>query len=116
MLQSVFGTLKLHDFDSPDYLDHDRNNNKDGPDGDRTPDIRSVTSTGSPTHLVKHANALRLTTDGLDNGAYLRLGPFNMNNQLDVNIYENYMEEMEEEVHIQENYTNRWVSIFSYFW
>ncbi|KAL1457205.1 hypothetical protein WDU94_001860 [Cyamophila willieti] len=106
MLQSVFGTLKIHDFDSPDYLpsppSNDTNNNTKDGDG---PDIRSVTSNGSPTHLEMHKNALKLT-DCLDNGAYLRLGPFNVN-QTNVNIYDNYLEEMdEEENHIKENYTN----------
>ncbi|KAI5701738.1 hypothetical protein M8J76_013442 [Diaphorina citri] len=109
MLQSVFGTLKIHDFDSPDYLQtpdsNDNNNNAktDADSGDRT---MTVTSTGSPTHLEKHKNALMMTD--LDNGAYLRLAPFNGKN---VNIYDNYLQDIEEhgdeETHIKENYTNR---------
>lgn len=102
MLQSVFGTLKLHDFDSSDYLE--QNNNTNGNSNNKNNCTSSdqtdfVKSDKSLTHGERYKNAL-LLTNTLDNGAYLRLAPFNVN----------YLQEMEkdtEEMHIHENYTNR---------
>lgn len=100
MLQSVFGTLKLHDFDSPDYLQTAEENNNNTHSNNTAADKSDFVKDKPLTHGERYKNALVMTTT-LDNGAYLRLAPFNVNYLQDVE------EKDTEEMHIHENYTNR---------